>query len=657
MNGDCVDINSLLKLEASNDSPSEKISFSKIETLLLEGKREDAVEEAIRSKNFIIVLLVGLMSSCSVFQMAAREYSQANFSHGHPLNILCMLFSGNLRPESASSFWNLADPKILCNTWCNHLAAIISNRTKDWEYIVISLGDRLMSLGDVTAAHFCYMVCGCPIASPHRSDSRLTLLGCDVTPFDLILNSDSSIIAMERTEAYEWSKRRGNHNAVIPSLQPFKLMYAMLLADYGFERSAFAYTQNIIKCMGASSVDAHFLEPPKGPLGFYLLLSDQKALVAAVGDFERRLSFRGCADTISETPPNDNDEDIYGEQETNKSFVTARTQVNDGSLVAETSFDDYTYATSSAVEPIYKDDQEPEPRDNKEKSFPPQNDATRELTNEYTGPPQPPQQFQFRTPDNFSTSEATKMNGGFFSEIKPHSQPSGREQAGLTDSSTSSPGASLQTVEEREKVSTTSGPGVESQHKSQSFISPPATTGSQPNAARTSSSNNQKPRAAPMSAPANLEQSSKRGGIMYGIRSWMTKRLNPDATEADLGGQMEAYYDKEKKVWVFPGEDPAELAKPVGPPPITPLASDAPPASFKPTPDSRKIDDPLAAMMAPPTRVPSSLRSKSLSTKPMSMMYTPGMMPGSAMQTNGSTPQFSVFAPPPISSTKESDNE
>jgi hypothetical protein len=35
----------------------------------------------------------------------------------------------------------------------------------------------------------------------------------------------------------------------------------------------------------------------------------------------------------------------------------------------------------------------------------------------------------------------------------------------------------------------------------------------------------------------------------------------------DLGEGMQAYFDEKNKVWVFPGEDPAEKARPIGLPP------------------------------------------------------------------------------------------
>jgi hypothetical protein len=127
----------------------------------------------------------------------------------------------------------------------------------------------------------------------------------------------------------------------------------------------------------------------------------------------------------------------------------------------------------------------------------------------------------------------------------------------------------------------------------------------------------------------------------------LTKFLNPDATEADLGEKMQAYYDKEKKVWVFPGEDPAELAKPIGPPPITPMATSSVPEQSRPP-----ANDPLAAMMAPPQRKP---RGRVTKASPSSM---PIILPGTPMGSN--PPKFSVFMATPLqkvdNDTKEHEN-
>ena len=53
------------------------------------------------------------------------------------------------------------------------------------------------------------------------------------------------------------------------------------------------------------------------------------------------------------------------------------------------------------------------------------------------------------------------------------------------------------------------------------------------------------------------------------LGGWIAKKLNPDAHIGDVGEEMEAYFDKDKGVWVFPGEDPVAKAAPPPPPPTS----------------------------------------------------------------------------------------
>ena len=73
--------------------------------------------------------------------------------------------------------------------------------------------------------------------------------------------------------------------------------------------------------------------------------------------------------------------------------------------------------------------------------------------------------------------------------------------------------------------------------------------------------------------------------------------MNPDASIADPGLKMEAYYDEKAKRWIFPGEDPAEVAKPLAPPPTMPAAK-----KTAETPVKADANDPLAALMSPPVQ-------------------------------------------------------
>jgi hypothetical protein len=122
-----------------------------------------------------------------------------------------------------------------------------------------------------------------------------------------------------------------------------------------------------------------------------------------------------------------------------------------------------------------------------------------------------------------------------------------------------------------------------------------------------------------------------------GIRDYFTKRLNPDATVADTGEEMKAYFDERRKVWVFPGEDPDEKAKATAGPPPTVIKETA----AAPAPSA--VADPLAAMMAPPqSRIRRSPARGGVSR-------VPGMMPGSLPPAAGGAvpPKFAVFTPTP----------
>jgi hypothetical protein len=140
----------------------------------------------------------------------------------------------------------------------------------------------------------------------------------------------------------------------------------------------------------------------------------------------------------------------------------------------------------------------------------------------------------------------------------------------------------------------------------------------------------------------------EKGLFNLGLKDKVTKWLNPDATTADLGDKMEAYYDEKLKVWVFPGEDPVERAKPIGPPPVAvAVVNDKNDATTATTPTM----DPLAAMMAPPKRGPSALsRSRtptSIRPSPASMpvMFPMGLNDGTSAQPST---KFNVFTPPAV---------
>jgi hypothetical protein len=128
------------------------------------------------------------------------------------------------------------------------------------------------------------------------------------------------------------------------------------------------------------------------------------------------------------------------------------------------------------------------------------------------------------------------------------------------------------------------------------------------------------------------------------------KWANPDAhlVNEGEGETMQAYYDEKLKVWVFPGEDPAELSKPLGPPPTAATEVKPSPA---PLVKQEAINDPLAALMAVPQRAPPGRSARSAVTTPGRFPPMSGLAKDATPQI--STPQFAVFQPKPSALASE----
>ncbi|TYZ56946.1 hypothetical protein PybrP1_002822 [[Pythium] brassicae (nom. inval.)] len=153
---------------------------------------------------------------------------------------------------------------------------------------------------------------------------------------------------------------------------------------------------------------------------------------------------------------------------------------------------------------------------------------------------------------------------------------------------------------------------------------------------------------------------SKSGWLSGVIGNFLVKKMNPEVKVAKLGEQMEAYFDEEKKRWVFPGETAAEEPTMPSAPPLGPSMGSGsagppgPPGSTHSAPGSiggGGAGDPLAALMAPP---PARAHAAMMKKDPLSAMMAPptrsmpGMRGASAgAQRKPPRPQFAVFKPAP----------
>lgn len=244
-----LDIFKVLDSFISPDEVEKDQAKQKVEELIMRGKRKEAVEEAIAFGDFATALLVATMCDTETYRRATISFAQNAFSSDSPMTTVAMLFSGALQvPDSGeipADLWGVSAAELKAS-WKRHLAGIISNRISGWDSIVLSLGDRLRSYGEIAGAHFCYMVCGCPVASPLKDGTRICLLGSNhVMLSERALLSSNAIEAFDRTEAYEWAKRQGNKNASLTSFQPFKIIFVSHLIDAGYTDRAKSYVTSM----------------------------------------------------------------------------------------------------------------------------------------------------------------------------------------------------------------------------------------------------------------------------------------------------------------------------------------------------------------------------------------------------------------------------
>jgi Sec23-binding domain of Sec16 len=631
--------------------------------LLVDGQKEEAARDAAQNGCFAISLILASLCGPRVFEQAIANYAHAELAAGSPLYTAAVLFSGQVKP--IRSVWG-GDVLALRTTWHYHLLVILGVRSKGWDRFAVSLGDALSSIGESEAAHVCYLVCGCPLASPARKECRYTLLGLDVASADMALTSERAAWAYEITEAYEWTRQRSNPGGSIDCLQPFKLAYAMLLADFGYETAAAKY----LKAVSSEYSSTHGLDQsgPQEPLSFAILSCDKKSVSTALAAFASRLT-KGV--------------EYEARDHTAKSSAVRHSKASNSQAKMK---------TSSAL--LYANGTTVQARENALPNGP----TSTELKHDLRAPPMHPALSSENGTGSHQHPELSDQSPPVALPPRPKS-PEARP-------STSAPPPFASTPK-------SVGSNVTSSFETPSVSKSP---GDDPSQKAT------KPKSAPMSAPANLQQSAstpassgkstycmdcrnasvrfgltgmrlrcsrvEKGFFSFGIRDKMTKWLNPDATQADLGEGMQAYYDEKRKVWVFPGEDPEEVSKPIGPPPTTPApqaASSAgapsgggPVASNSSTsPAPPAANDPLAALMALPNRAPSSFQNKSKSMgaippgssgrllpPPGMIMMPPGAAPGggevssakggapnAAPVTVMMPPQFAVFTPGPAPAT------
>ncbi|XWS61994.1 hypothetical protein CRYUN_Cryun07bG0172800 [Craigia yunnanensis] len=239
--------------------PSEgqlRATAFEMQNLLVSGRKNEALQRAQEGQLWGPALVLASQLGDQFYVDTVKQMALHQLVAGSPLRTLCLLIAG--QPAEVFSTGTTVDSmdmsqqnaqlgaNCMLDDWEENLAVITANRTKDDELVIIHLGDCLWKeRSEITAAHICYLVAEANFES-YSDSARLCLIGADHWKFPRTYASPEAI---QRTELYEYSKVLGNSQFILLPFQPYKLIYAHMLAEVGKVSDSLKYCQAVLKSL------------------------------------------------------------------------------------------------------------------------------------------------------------------------------------------------------------------------------------------------------------------------------------------------------------------------------------------------------------------------------------------------------------------------
>ncbi|TKY55452.1 transport protein SEC16B-like [Spatholobus suberectus] len=237
-----------------------RATASEVQNLLVSGKKKEALQYAQEGQLWGPALVLASQLGDQFYVDTVKQMALRQLVSGSPLRTLCLLIAGQPAEVFSSDSSVSGDPSTfnmpqqatqfgsngMLDDWEENLAVITANRTKDDELVIVHLGDCLWKeRSQIIAAHICYLVAEANFES-YSDSARLCLIGADHWKFPRTYASPEAI---QRTELYEYSKVLGNSQFILLPFQPYKLIYAYMLAEVGKVSDSLKYCQAVLKSL------------------------------------------------------------------------------------------------------------------------------------------------------------------------------------------------------------------------------------------------------------------------------------------------------------------------------------------------------------------------------------------------------------------------
>ncbi|GBG34535.1 COPII coat assembly protein SEC16 [Hondaea fermentalgiana] len=661
------------KTSSNLSDEAARSAMMDIESMLEAGDREGAVVRAIESELWAQALIISNFVSVAAYRRVVERFVHATMPRNSQSHALFLLFAGlgekalALDTEGASAD-NASPP--LQDTWRRTLSAILANRTPGDTELITSLGDRLWSdLGDARAAHICYLAAGVPLNS--TSGSRMILVGGDHKSCEshrLFVTPET----IERTELYLYGLSSRHSFYRFDGFHPYRLVYAMWLADLGAVKQAYAWVRSIQEVIKARS-------PSKRSSSSSSVGGSPRRSGPFPHAFQRQLKIFADRLMTSEAKALGLPEQM--QQSEDSSWIPLRLS----SLWRKSSKHPGQQQVPSqdplGGPPAGQAPTQWNPNGPRVDTGVNNNNNNNNNAPESGSAPQPPMMmppaasssgpFGHEPPSAMSSvggGDQPAMAGGL-----PPLHPSGMGPGGEGNNSASG-------GQGNHAVGTPSlGGGSNNNNREESSVG-----------SESAAQNQKKETMGSAKAKEGDEAKATEGG--WGLTSWMKKVLpKSNVKKGTTGNKLDAYYDKKLGKWIFPGDDPnAGPTAPAAPPKMeelrpssAPASGDGPAAPSGPpqysagvgfrrgNTKSRYVDSfAQSGLMSDTPRPDTAPGNSGLGAPPtplQQMMMPPGasnpMMPpqiGSFPPgpsglggPGGGPPKFSVFKPPPAPVAEE----
>ncbi|KAK1306606.1 hypothetical protein QJS10_CPA10g00887 [Acorus calamus] len=225
-----------------------------VQTLLVSGKRREALRYAQDGQLWGPALALASQLGREFYVDTVKQMALKQLVSGSPLQTLCLLIaeqpvnstSGVLSDAMNTSQQSQIIASGMLDDWEKNLAIITANRTVGDEAVITRLGYSLWrERGEIAAAHTCFLVAEA-LFEPYSDKAMMCLIGADHLRYP---RTYANSAAIQRTELYEYTKVLGNSQYTLQPFQPYKLIYAYMLAEVGKLSDSLKYCQSILKSL------------------------------------------------------------------------------------------------------------------------------------------------------------------------------------------------------------------------------------------------------------------------------------------------------------------------------------------------------------------------------------------------------------------------